>query len=261
MSGVESVVELLTKMAVSGTLNHAYIFVGNEQSQKTEVAWSIAQQILKTEAGAIQYHPDLRLVCRTFDEKTEQFHRDISVDDIRAVLQFAQESSFKGGAKVIIISEADRLNEKAYTALLKTLEEPPQQTFFFLLYQTLAAIPETIRSRGQLFNFPTNNLDFYKNLESEINLFLSADISARFKLIEPWLEAAKENGGVDELVHRLELWHGALLPSLQLESGLPAGRSWLELVRIHDRIRQTIKALRQNAHPKLALEALLVELG
>lgn len=260
MSGNQIVTELLSKMAIEGTLNHAYIFVGNEHSQKTEVAWSIARLILKTEGEAIKHHPDVRVLSRTYDEKTEQMHRDISIEEIRVLLRFAQESSFKGGPKVIIISEADRLNEKAYTALLKTLEEPTAQTFFFLLYQTPAAIPETIRSRSQVFNFPTNNAEYFENVE-EIKTFLEADISTRFRLIEPWLDAAKESGGVDELVRRLELWQGALLPSLHMSSWALSGRSWSDLVKIHDRIRHAIKALRHNAHPKLTLEALLVELG
>lgn len=254
------VLDLFQRLVVAGTLNHAYIFVGNEFSQKADVAWEVASLILQTESGAVKHHPDVRWLTRTFDEKNEQLHRDISIDDIRTVLRFAQESSFKGGAKVIIIAEADRLNEKAYTALLKTLEEPAEKTYFFLLYQTPAAIPQTIRSRSQVFNFPTVDRGQYQQTRAEVISFLMADRSTRFTMIEPWFEAAKEAGGVDELVRRLELWHGALLPSAQLTDWLETGRTWSDLVQIQDQIRHTIKALRQNAHPKLTLEALLVQI-
>ncbi len=252
---------LLKKMIAAGTLSHATIFVGGESAVRIETALEIASQILKTTTEAVSHHPDLRVIAREYDEKNERMRRDIRVEDIRNMLRFAQESSFQGGAKVIIISEAERMNEEAYASLLKTLEEPGAQTFFFLLYQTPDSIPVTIRSRSQTFVFVASNLQHFKSEQAEVFKVLQSDLSTRFQVIEPWLEAAKDEGGVDELVKHLELWQGALVPSTLQTEWAATGRSWSDLAQIQDHIRATIKALRQNAHPKLTLEALLVKFG
>lgn len=248
-------------MVAKGTLSHATIFVGGDSETRTQVALQIGSKILKTTIDAVVHHPDVRVIAREYDEKNERMRRDIRVEDIRTMIRFAQESSFQGGAKVIIISEAERMNEEAYASLLKTLEEPPTQTFFFLLYQTPDSIPVTIRSRSQVFTFVSNNLDHYKTEQDEVFTVLCSDLSTRFQMIEPWLASAKDEGGVDELVKHLELWQGALVPSLAQNEWAKTGRTWSELAEIHGHIRATIKALRQNAHPKLTLEAMLVKFG
>lgn len=252
---------IVTKMVASGTLSHATIFVGSDSEIRINMALQIASEILKTTAETVSHHPDLRIITREYDEKNERLRRDIRVEDIRTMLRFAQESSFQGGAKVIIIAEAERMNEEAYASLLKTLEEPSVQTFFFLLYQTPDSIPVTIRSRSQVFTFAASNLEHFKAEQTEVLQMLHSDLSTRFQLIEPWLEAAKDEGGVDELVRHLELWQGALVPSLLQTEWVKTGRSWVKLAEIHEHIRGAIKALRQNAHPKLTLEALLVKFG
>lgn len=300
--GQVKIMKLFDRLVEDGSLSHAYIFVGSEHVGKTTAALEIAAKILKTNSGAVTHHPDLRLISRQYDEKKERLHRDILTNDIRTVLRFAQESSFQGGAKVIIISEADRLNEESHAVLLKTLEEPTAQTYLFLLYQTLAAIPVTIRSRCQVFNFTPvseveltvalsewgvidsaqteiiklsrglpglalsliNDPEVLKNFKADRQLIFSllkSDLVTRFKAIEPWLEAAKDDGGVDELVRHLEIWQSALTPTACLQEWAETGRAWANLTEIHDCIRMTIKALRQNAHPKLTLEALLVKLS
>lgn len=256
-----TIVHILQTMVTSGTLSHATILVGGAHDTRLTVAVDVTAQILKTTSEQVLHHPDVRVIAREYDEKNERMRRDIRVEDIRTMLRFAQESSFQGGAKVIIISEADRMNEEAYTSLLKTLEEPSAQTFFFLLYQTPDSIPVTIRSRGQLFTFAASNLEHFKSEQTEIFRVLQSDISTRFQEIEPWLEAAKDEGGVDDLVKHLELWQGALVPSIAQTQWQATGRSLADLVTIQDHIRVAIKALRHNAHPKLTLEALLVQFG
>lgn len=248
-------------MVEADTLSHATIFIGSEPENRLQTALQIASQILKTTSEAVAHHPDLRVIARAYDEKNERMRRDIRVEDVRAMIQFAQESSFQGGAKVIIISEAERMNEEAHASLLKTLEEPAVQTFFFLLYQNPDSIPVTIRSRSQVFIFPASNLERYKTEQGEIFKVLGADLSTRFQMIEHWLAEAKDEGGVDELVKHLELWQGALVPSIAQTPWTDTGRPWSDLAEIHTHIRSAIKALRQNAHPKLTLEALLVKLG
>ena len=68
-------------------------------------------------------HPDLKILDRGDD-------RQIKVEKVRDVIDWATKSSVLGGIKLCLISGADDLNVQAQNALLKVLEEPPKGTFF-----------------------------------------------------------------------------------------------------------------------------------
>lgn len=75
----------------------------------------------------------------------------ISVDVIRmSVIPEAARSPFEGDRKVFVIDEAERMNQQAQNALLKTLEEPPADTVFILLCDQEDEILETISSRCRI---------------------------------------------------------------------------------------------------------------
>jgi DNA polymerase III subunit delta' len=75
----------------------------------------------------------------------------IPVDVIREwVIPETSRSAFEGRTKVFIIEEADRMNEPAQNALLKTLEEPTDDTVFILISDDEQEVLETIRSRCRI---------------------------------------------------------------------------------------------------------------
>lgn len=75
--------------------------------------------------------------------------KEIKVDAVRQMLAFAQQTSARGRAKVVVVHPADALNTVAANALLKTLEEPAGQLRFVLTSSSPAALLPTIRSRCQ----------------------------------------------------------------------------------------------------------------
>ncbi|MFL6662479.1 MAG: DNA polymerase III subunit delta' [Rhizobacter sp.] len=75
--------------------------------------------------------------------------KDIRVDDIRQAIGFAQTTSARGRAKVVVIHPAERMNVISANALLKTLEEPPGQARMLLGCAAPDALLPTIRSRCQ----------------------------------------------------------------------------------------------------------------
>lgn len=77
--------------------------------------------------------------------------KDIKVEAVRAAVEFAQTSSARGRAKVLVIHPSERMNGVAANALLKTLEEPPGQARFVLSCAAPEALLPTIRSRCQAF--------------------------------------------------------------------------------------------------------------
>ena len=100
-------------------------------------------------------HPDLRVVepIDIVDDVAKPVEW-IVVDKIRALTTWAQLTSHRGGAKVGIVDPAERMNAAAANALLKTLEEPPPDTFLLLVSHQPGRLAATIRSRCQVVTAP-----------------------------------------------------------------------------------------------------------
>ncbi|MGL9769857.1 MAG: DNA polymerase III subunit delta' [Sodalis sp. (in: enterobacteria)] len=73
--------------------------------------------------------------------------QSLGVDDIRAIIDSVYGRTHQGGVKVIWLPHAELLTEQAVNALLKILEEPPEETYFLLLCQTPSRLLPTLRSR------------------------------------------------------------------------------------------------------------------
>lgn len=101
-------------------------------------------------------HPDLQLLeLFTIDDDGEVKPLEaIPVDRVRALTEWAQVTSHRGRAKVAIIVPAESLNAAAANALLKTLEEPPPDTFLVLVSHQPGRVPATLRSRCRRFAAP-----------------------------------------------------------------------------------------------------------
>ena len=97
-------------------------------------------------------HPDFRLVERQWVRKTKESEprlRDlITIDQVRALIDdFLYLTSHLQGAKVVVIHLAEEMNAPAANALLKSLEEPPEATYFILVSHQLRLLKPTIVSR------------------------------------------------------------------------------------------------------------------
>ena len=74
----------------------------------------------------------------------------ISVSTVRAMIEKMQMSSMSGQWRVVLIDSVDELTTSASNAILKLLEEPPQQTLFLLVTHQLSNVLPTIRSRARV---------------------------------------------------------------------------------------------------------------
>ena len=92
-------------------------------------------------------HGDLQVIERTMNPKTKKMRGDIVVDQIRALGRFFSMTSSEGGWRIAIIDGAEEMNPNAANALLKLLEEPPENCLLILVSHSAGRLLPTIRSR------------------------------------------------------------------------------------------------------------------
>jgi DNA polymerase-3 subunit delta' len=81
------------------------------------------------------------------------YKRLILVDAIRDLERHANFRPYEATARFFIVDEAEKMNEQASNALLKTLEEPSPTTYIFLITSRPDSLLPTIRSRCQMLRF------------------------------------------------------------------------------------------------------------
>jgi DNA polymerase-3 subunit delta' len=107
-------------------------------------------QCHKTDAGT---HPDVIRIG------IEEDASEIKIAQVRQALQMLDLKPFEGKAKIFIIDPANAMNGAAANALLKGLEEPPENTFFILLATNIHELIMTVRSRSQAYHFAPLTLE------------------------------------------------------------------------------------------------------
>ncbi len=97
-------------------------------------------------------HPDLLVLERGIDEKGKD-KQALDVAQLRKVAPFLRMTASEGGWRVVIVDDADTMNRNAQNALLKILEEPPENVLLILVAHRSGALIPTIRSRCRVINF------------------------------------------------------------------------------------------------------------
>ncbi len=100
----------------------------------------------------------------------------LGIEEARALAAWALKKAF-GERKVAVIT-LKSFTLEAQNALLKLFEEPPLDTYFFILLDNIGSILSTLLSRVMILNFGSQN-----DTTEEAESFLMADISKRFKII------------------------------------------------------------------------------
>src|SRR3954454_4521920 len=127
---------LITGPPGSGRSTAARAFAAALQCPRPEVGCGECHECRTALSGA---HPDVTLVT------TEHVH--LRLDDVRPLVTMAQQRPSLGRWRVIVIEDADRLNDNSGNLLLKAIEEPPPRTVWLLCAPSPEDVLVTIRSR------------------------------------------------------------------------------------------------------------------
>lgn len=163
--GHQAFFEDFLKSLQKNNLHHAWLLSGPRGIGKSLVAQRLGRFLLRHPVPPYPATLPLESKDAVFDQVHHATHPDylfiekgehtasksktfITIDAIRQITHFIQQTSQSQGWKVIIIDSIDDMNEKAQNALLKNLEEPKQGTLFFLISHSAHILP-TIRSRCQ----------------------------------------------------------------------------------------------------------------
>ncbi len=149
-----------------GRLHHAWLLYGVQGIGKAGLAQQLAALFLCQSPDAQRHqacgqchacammhagsHPDFAQVALLFDDKKKKYNRDINIAQIREALDFLALSGLKSQKRVLMIDDANLMNNQAANALLKGLEEPSEGSLLLIVCHDLMRLPATIRSRCML---------------------------------------------------------------------------------------------------------------
>lgn len=184
--GHDNIKTILQKNMAGAGVGHAFLFFGPEKVGKTYLAKLFAQSLIcenynkpnlpedavvpcgqcsackQFERGV---YPEIDHLERELKEKSEEKKANITVAQVRELIDKINMHSFSNSYKIVIVPEAETFGIEASNALLKTLEEPTEKTVIILIAKTKELILPTVQSRCQLIKFsPIKRDDIYDYL-------------------------------------------------------------------------------------------------
>lgn len=189
-----------------GRLPQTLVFRGMQGIGKATLAWRLTKFLLAWPAPArhpegkdartldvpddhpvvgqvkVLSHPDVIVLRRAWNSETKKFFTEISAENVRAATGLYHFSAGSDGARVIVLDSLEDLNTKGANALLKTIEEPPPNAYFFMIAHQGAFMLPTIRSRAQVLTLhPLADEDMQHAVRQQGKAPLSPEELARAK--------------------------------------------------------------------------------
>ena len=156
--GQENIVHALSNAIELNRISHAYLLCGPRGTGKTSSARILAKSLnckegpTLTPCGKCPACLDI-MNSIPVDVIEIDAASNRSVEDTQAILEKIQYVPVNGRYKIYVIDEVHMLSNHAFNALLKTLEEPPENVIFILATTEPHKVLDTIISRCQRFDF------------------------------------------------------------------------------------------------------------
>jgi len=151
-----------------------YIFSQHEEKQYDQKNNIINQENRSYKLVCNGSHPNFHLIDLINEKK------NIEISQIRKMINYTNKSSFNNQPKIILIDNLENLNVNSSNALLKILEEPNENIFFILIFDSNKNILRTIKSRCLNFKinhgFEKNIMITHKLIDNDIMQLLNKDL-------------------------------------------------------------------------------------
>lgn len=168
----------LSEQAIFAEKLVAWLFCDNTKNIKNPVPTEPCGACQPCRWLTADTHPDYLKLTLAATETS------INVETVRQIKAFSEQKRHHGMYRIILISPAEAMNISAANALLKILEEPFENTLFFLVSSHISWLLPTIRSRCQKLYFPTNT--------TVSDIYIPAK-AALFSLMDNVMSSAKKN--------------------------------------------------------------------
>lgn len=155
----------IERMIEQGSVPNTMLFYGPDGVGKSLFALALAERLMgKGHAAKIgtSNHPDIHIYR---PEGKSAIH---TMENMRALIQEVSLPPFEAPVKFFILHDAHQMQPYSSNALLKTLEEPPQDTYIILLTSSIDAMLPTILSRCR-------KIPFFPIPQPQIEAFVKAN--------------------------------------------------------------------------------------
>lgn len=165
--GYDNYFNFFIKLFKTNKLPNTILFSGQKGSGKATFAYHLSNYLLsdtenyKYDTVAHTIHSENKSyinLCNSthpnfFLLENSNIDEDIKIENIKDVLKFIKKTAYNSGIKIVLVDNAEYLNISSSNALLKALEEPYNNTIFFIIHDSCKKILNTIKSRSFEFKF------------------------------------------------------------------------------------------------------------
>ena len=198
--------EQISQQFTQGKLPHALLMLGEEGVGRDDFCKFVSQWILCNSPEKAQGACQQCKSCQLFDAGThpdyhqleiEEGKTQISIAQVRDLIEHMQESSHQAGWKLANITDVHALNASSFNALLKTLEEPQPNTLLIIQAGQLQGVPATIKSRAQIRKVGVADSKMTRDWLNQRHDYISQEMETALQLFPnaPYkVEAFVDNG-------------------------------------------------------------------
>jgi DNA polymerase-3 subunit delta' len=219
--GHQGTIQKLLSLIATQRVPHSLLFAGPASQGKRLIALGFAQALLcERSPVACGQCPSCARVAAQQSEGLLVIQPEkgqIKIEAARAAVNQLALSSWNR-ARVVLIDDAHLLNPQAANALLKSIEEPPPNTYFILITPSQESVLKTIRSRSQVVRFRQLQRDELAQLDRAP---VDPETRASALLIWQSLMSGRSLEAVDQARERLD----------SRERAQQVSQFWLEFVR------------------------------
>ncbi len=276
--------EFIKKNFTANQLSHAYLFSGEKDIGKKSFVKEVSKLVNCKEKDAPcqkcfscktienENFPDVITLRATKKDQIFGDGGEIKISKIREAQNFLNLKPYQGTFKIVIVEDAEKMNQEAQSCFLKTLEEPKGQTIIFLVSSKPDLLLSTITSRCQTVKFfkskdtPVNKKKLEREKEILNGLFkvLNLGLAEKFQYVKS-INFDEQDAGEIALVLQKYLRH-VLLVKVGVEKSEEIDKPFLEFSV--ERLQSALNAIElatekisfTNANSKLALEVMLMQI-